>query len=121
MRTLLYRVGQEPVFHEAEKEEFATIIDAPELEWMTVRFLKMCVICDARGVESGKPVCQTLGKTPIYGDFIVTCVDWDDDGNTWETDVNEGFAAMIRHMVFNKEYGKGLGPKEKEDEHGDDR
>ena len=47
MRTLLYRVGQEPVLHEAEKEEFATIIDAPELEWMTVRFLKMCVICDA--------------------------------------------------------------------------
>jgi hypothetical protein len=115
MRTLLYRVGQEPVFHEAEKEEFATIIDAPELEWMTVRFLKMCVICDARGVESGKPVCQTLGKTPIYGDFIVTCVDWDDDGNTWETDVNDGFAAMIRHMIFNKEYGKSLGPKEKED------
>lgn len=109
MRTLLYRVGEEPVFKEVEKADFASVIDAPELEWMTVRFLKMCIICDARGEASGKPVCQVLGKTPIYGDFLVTCVDWDDDGNTWETSVTDGFASMIQHMIFSKTYGKDAG------------
>ena len=116
MRTLLYRVGQEPVFYEAEIDDFASVIDAPELDWMTVRFLKVCIVRDARDKDSGKPVCQVLGKTPIYGDFLVTCVDWDDDGNTWATSVDNGFAAMVQHMLFNHEYGK-----KKEETHGNDR
>ena len=106
MRTLLYRVGQEPVDFDAEIPDFPAAIGAPEIEWMTVRFLKLCIVRDSRGEESGKPVRQVLGKTPIYGDFLVTCIDWDDDGNTEVTPMNDGFASMVKHMLFNHEYGK---------------
>ncbi len=119
MRTLVYRVGQEPIDYDAEIEEFAHVIGAPEIEWMTVRLLKLCIVRDARDKDSGKPVCQVLGKTPIYGDFLVTCVDWDDEGNTWAIPVTDGFASMVRHMLFNHEYGKQA--KGSEDSHGDDR
>lgn len=119
MRTLLYRVGQEPVDCEAEAADFASVIGAPEIEWMTVRLLKMCIVRDARDKESGKPVCQVLGTTPIYGDFLVTCIDWDDNGTTEITPITDGFASMVRHMVFNKGYGKDEG--EGGEKHGDDR
>ena len=111
MRTLLYRVGQEPVFFDAEIADFPAVIGAPEIEWMTVRFLKICIVRDSRGAESGKPVCQVLGKTPIYGDFLVTCIDWDDDGNTEATPMTDGFASMVKHMLFNHDYGKDFGKK----------
>ena len=41
MRTLLYRVGQEPVDYDVEIPDFPAAIGAPEIEWMTVRFLKL--------------------------------------------------------------------------------
>ena len=106
MRTLLYRVGQEPVDYDVEIPDFSAAIGAPEIEWMTVRFLKLCIVRDSRGEKSGKPVCQVLGKTPIYGDFLVTCIDWDDDGNTEATPMTDGFASMVKHMLFNHDYGK---------------
>ena len=117
MRTLLYRVGQEPVDYDAEIPDFAAVIGAPEIEWMTVRFLKLCIVRDSRGADSGKPVCQVLGKTPIYGDFLVTLMDWDDEGNTWASPINDGFASMVKHMLFNHEYGKKA---EGKDSHGND-
>lgn len=118
MRTLLYRVGQEPVDCEAEIADFGSIIDAPEIAWMTVHLLKIGIVYDACGKAGGKPVCQVLGTTPIYGDFLVTCIDWDDDGITEATPITDGFAAMVKHMVFDKDYGRGAW--EGRGEHGDD-
>lgn len=119
MRTLLYRVGREPIDCEAEIADFASIIGAPEIGWTTVRLLKIGIVHDVRDKDSGKPVCQVLGTTPIYGDFLVTCIDWDDDGTTEATSITDGFASMVKHMVFTKGYGKDVG--ESEERHGDDR
>ena len=111
MKTLLYRVGQEPIDCEAEIADFPAVIGAPEIEWMTVRFLKLCIVRDSRNAESGKPVCRVLGKTPIYGDFLVTCIDWDDEGNTEATSITDGFASMAKHMIVSDNYGKDAGLK----------
>ncbi len=104
MRMLLYRPGNGPeeLDVDASVEALTPVLGTDQYEWMTVRLLGFCVIHDPEGKASGKPLNRMLGMTPIYGDFLVCGIEWDDDGNTRATPVSLRLRQLLMHTVFNK-------------------
>ena len=104
MRMLLYRPGMEPIEQdvEASVESISPVLGTDQYEWMTVRMLMLCVIHDPHGKDEGKGLNRLLGTTPLYGDFLVCGIDWDKDGNTFATALDDKCIGMVKSIIFNK-------------------
>lgn len=104
MRMLLYKPGCDPqeVDVKASELELSAIVGTREYEWMTVRMLGICVIHDSGGKAAGKKLNRMLGMTPIYGDFLVCGITWDNDGNTSAISLADKQVALLKDIVFNK-------------------
>ena len=104
MKMLLYRPGEKPVETdvEASVESLAQVLGTDQYEWMTVRMLGFCVIHDPDGKAEGKPLNRLLGMTPLYGDFLVCGIDWDDNGNTRATPISVRLRSLLIDTIFNK-------------------
>ena len=104
MRMLLYRPGNDPqeVDVDASVEALTPVLGTDQYEWMTVRMLGFCVIHDPGGKEAGKPLNRLLGMTPIYGDFLVCGITWDNDGNTSATPIDLRLRQLLIKTIFNK-------------------
>lgn len=104
MRMLLYQPGKEPVEKDVEPnvESFSPILGTDQYEWMTVRMLMLCVIHDPAGKQAGGQLNRLLGTTPIYGDFLVCGIDWDQDGNTFATPIDDKRIGLLKSVIFNK-------------------
>lgn len=100
---MLYKVGEEPAFVDVKvPDDLESIVGTDQYEWMTVRILTFCIIHDAEGREHGKPLNRVMGKTKLYGDFLVSGLTWDDDGNTEVISISDGLASLMRGTIFNK-------------------
>lgn len=102
MRMLLYKVGEEPTEAEVEVSDLPAYLGTDQYEWMTVRILTFCVIHDPEGKQKGKPLNRVLGKTKLYGDFLVCGLDWDDDGNTDAISISDGLIGLMKSTIFNR-------------------
>lgn len=104
MRMLLYRPGNDPqeVDVDASVEALTPVLGTDQYEWMTVRMLGFCVIHDPEGKEAGKLLNRLLGMTPIYGDFLVCGITWDNDGNTSATPIDLRLRQLLIKTIFNK-------------------
>lgn len=104
MRMLLYQPGEDPIETdvEASVESLAPVLGTDQYEWMTVRMLMFCVIHDPYGKDGGKALNRMLGTTPLYGDFLVCGIDWDKDGNTFATPLDDRKIELLKNVIFNK-------------------
>lgn len=104
MRMLLYQPGCDAraVDVEAEVPALAEVLGTEQYEWMTVRLLSFCVIHDPDGRAAGKPLNRMLGKTPIFGDFLVCGIEWDDNGVTKAISLTPRQMGLLTNTVFNK-------------------
>lgn len=104
MKMLLYRPGMGPseVNVEPSVESIAPFVGTDQYEWMTVRMLGFCVIHNPEGKATGGPLNRMLGKTPLFGDFLVCGIAWDDEGNTRATPVSVRLRKLLVETIFNK-------------------
>lgn len=104
MKMLLYKPGCDPTTCdvEASVEALTPVLGTDQYEWMTVRMLHFCVIHDPEAKDKGLPLNRVLGQTPIYGDFLVCGLDWDEEGNSKVLPVNLGLRRLLVETIFNK-------------------
>ena len=104
MRMLLYRPESEPIEQDvdASVDSITPVIGTDQYEWMTVRMLMLCIIHDPNGKDKGMRLNRILGTTPIYGDFLVCGIDWDKDGNTFATPLDDQRIGLLKNVIFNK-------------------
>lgn len=104
MRMLLYQPGEAPVERDvaADQDQLTELLGTSQYEWMTVRFLQICVIHDADGKAAGKKLNRLLGKTPLYGDFLVCGIAWDDDGVTDAVALTNQQVNLVKNVIFDR-------------------
>ena len=62
----------------------------------------ICVIHDADGKAAGKKLNRLLGKTPLYGDFLVCGIAWDDDGVTDAVALTNQQVNLVKNVIFDR-------------------
>lgn len=104
MRMLLYRVDEEAAEVDVadDAEAIGGILGTGEQGRMTVRMLRICILHDPEGGRAGRPLNRMLGRTPLYGDFLVCGIDWDDKGSMWAVALDEEQVQVVRDVIFDR-------------------